>query len=186
MIAALRARFGDHPQLHIHPGDVLDIDLAQWGPASLAGNLPYYITSPILDRIRAARHAIRRATLLMQKEVAQRLTARHGTRDYGYLTVRTRIWASVEPVIDVPPGAFRPPPKVDSAVVQLVPLEQTPPDMEAFLAFAERAFRQKRKTLRNNLSAEYPGADWETLPERGLRAEQLDLESLRVLWGKLS
>ena len=186
MVERLARRFPDHPRLTVHPADVLDVDLAQWGPAALAGNLPYYITSPILERIRRARTAIASSTLLIQKEVADRLVAGPGSRDYGYLTVLTQSWAEARLVVNVPPGAFRPPPKVDSAVVHLQALPEVAPDLEPFLKFAGLAFRQKRKNLRNNLGQAYPQADWDALPERTLRAEQLSIPQLRELWRKLS
>lgn len=186
MVVSLARRFPNHPRLTVHHRDVLETDLAQWGPASLAGNLPYYITSPILDRIRQARTVITSATLLIQKEVADRVIAKPGSRDYGYLTVITQSWAAVRHVVHVPPGSFRPPPKVDSSVIHLTPKSEVPADLDEFLVFAGRAFRQKRKTLRNNLLSDYPNAPWDTLPERTLRAEQLSIEELRALWRKLS
>lgn len=186
MVARLARRFPDHPRLTVHHQDVLDTDLSQWGKAALAGNLPYYITSPILDRIRQAREVIDSATLLIQKEVADRVLAKPRSRDYGYLTVVTQSWAEVGHVVHVPPSAFRPPPKVDSSVIRLRSRMEVPEDLGSFLQFAGHAFRQKRKTLRNNLSSFYPDADWESLPEKGLRAEQLSIEELRTLWVKLS
>lgn len=186
MVAHLARRFPAHPHLTVHQADVLDTDLAQWGPAALAGNLPYYITSPILDRIRRARTVISTSTLLMQKEVADRLTAKPKSRDYGYLTVVTQSWAEAQHVVHVPPDSFRPPPKVDSSVVLLTSRPEVPADLEAFLQFAGHAFRHKRKNLRNNLNGVYPGADWANLSERTLRAEQLSIEELRALWHKLS
>ena len=108
MVERLARRFPAHPNLTVHQADVLTTDLAQWGPASLAGNLPYYITSPILDRVRKARTAIRTSTLLIQKEVADRVIAKPKTRDYGYLTVVTQSWAEAAHVVHVPPEAFQP------------------------------------------------------------------------------
>lgn len=186
MIIHLERRFPAHAKLTIHQGDVLATDLAQWGLAALAGNLPYYITSPILDRIRKARLAIRTSTLLIQKEVADRVSAKPKTRDYGYLTVVTQSWAEVSHVVHVPPEAFRPAPRVDSSVILLTSRPEIPTDLEPFLKFAAHAFRQKRKNLRNNLNGIYPQADWEHLPERTLRAEQLNIDELRALWRKLS
>lgn len=186
MVVHLGRRFASHPNLHVHPADVLETDLAQWGPAVLAGNLPYYITSPILDRIRQARETIRHSTLLIQKEVADRVIAKPKTRDYGYLTVVTQSWAEVRHVVHVPPAAFRPPPKVDSSVIALASKAELSANLDEFLKFAAHAFRQKRKNLRNNLSGVYPNADWTLLPERTLRAEQLTIEELRALWAKLS
>jgi 16S rRNA (adenine1518-N6/adenine1519-N6)-dimethyltransferase len=186
MVVHLARRFAGHPKLQVHQADVLDTNLAQWGPAALAGNLPYYITSPILDRIRQARETIRHSTLLIQKEVADRVIAKPKTRDYGYLTVVTQSWAEVRHVAHVPPEAFRPPPKVDSSVIALDSKAEVPADLDAFLKFAAHAFRQKRKNLRNNLNGVYPDTDWANMAERTLRAEQLNIEELRALWAKLS
>jgi len=94
------------------------------GPAPIAGNLPYYITSPILEKV--TRLAFPRAVFLIQKEVADRLAAKPGNRDYGYLTVQTALFATVRKLFDVAPSAFQPPPKVDSAVVLLEPLPALP------------------------------------------------------------
>jgi 16S rRNA (adenine1518-N6/adenine1519-N6)-dimethyltransferase len=137
----------------------------------IAGNLPYYITSPILEKVLPL--DFKRAVFLMQKEVAERLAARPGSRDYGYLTVATALFAEVRLLFTVKPSAFHPPPKVDSAVVLLE--RRTPPveDTAGFLQFAGRCFRHKRKTIRNNL-ADIPGI--ETWPEAGLRAEQIGME----------
>ena len=186
MVDRLARRFPAHPNLTVHQADVLTTDLAQWGPATLAGNLPYYITSPILDRIRKARTMIRTSTLLIQKEVADRVIAKPKTRDYGYLTVVTQSWAETAHVVHVPPESFRPPPRVDSSVVLLTSRPEVPTDLDAFLKFAAHAFRQKRKNLRNNLNGVYPMADWERMAERTLRAEQMTIEELRALWRKLS
>lgn len=186
MVFHLARRFPSHPNLTVHQADVLSTDLAQWGSASLAGNLPYYITSPILDRIRKARMAIKTSTLLIQKEVADRVIAKPKTRDYGYLTVVVQSWAEATHVVHVPPEAFRPPPRVDSSVILLTSRPEVPTDLDAFLKFAAHAFRQKRKNLRNNLNGIYPMADWEHMTERTLRAEQMTIEELRALWRKLS
>ncbi len=186
MIVHLARRFPAHPKLTVHHADVLQTDLAQWGPAVIAGNLPYYITSPILDRIRRARTSIATSTLLIQKEVADRVVAKPRTSDYGYLTVVTQSWAETQHVVHVPPDSFRPPPKVDSSVILLTSKAEIPADLDPFLKFAAHAFRQKRKNLRNNLNGIYPDADWENMAERTLRAEQLTIDELRALWYKLS
>ena len=162
------------PRLDVIHADVLDVDLGRWSGAPITGNLPYYITSPILEKTVRVRPP--RAVFLMQKEVAQRLTAKPGTRDYGYLTVQTAVFATARVLFDVKPGAFRPPPKVDSSVVLLEPRERPVENAEAFLEFVGRAFRHKRKTLRNNLVEFYSGI--EELPEAAMRAEQLSLERL--------
>jgi len=175
----LRLRF---PTLEVIHGDVLEQDLTPWSGAPIAGNLPYYIASPIIEKTLRARAS--RAVFLIQKEVAERLTAKPGTRDYGYLTVLTAAFAHARLLFTVKPGSFRPPPKVDSAVVLLEPHEPVVPDVDAFLAFAGHCFRQKRKTLRNNLLVSYPGI--EDHPEASQRAEQLSMEQLVSLYCRLS
>jgi 16S rRNA (adenine1518-N6/adenine1519-N6)-dimethyltransferase len=188
MVDCLHARFAHEPRLEVVPGDVLKTDLGQWGPAAIAGNLPYYITSPILSRI-AATGGWKRAVLLVQKEVAERLAAPPGCRDYGYLTLQTQFSAHVSNLFEVKPGAFHPPPKVDSAVVRLDPWDGAAElgiaDAAGFLEFAGRAFRQKRKTLRNNLAADYGSERIALWPEAGLRAEQLPLEKFAELYRRL-
>lgn len=180
LVAYLRATFPS--RLDVVHADVLSVDLAHWGRVPIAGNLPYYITSPILEK--AARARPPRAVFLIQKEVAQRLTAKPGSRDYGYLTVQTAVFARARTLFDVKPGAFRPPPKVDSSVVLLEP-HATPitSQPDAFLDFVGSAFRQKRKTLRNNLAAQYPAI--ETQLEARLRAEQLPLDQLLALFSRV-
>jgi 16S rRNA (adenine1518-N6/adenine1519-N6)-dimethyltransferase len=164
--------------------DVLETDLGQWGPAALAGNLPYYITSPILERIFRMGAALRRAVVLVQLEVAERLVARPGTRDYGFLTVQTQCFTTPEILFRVPPAAFSPPPKVESAAVLLDPRPALE-DAAGFLDFAGRCFRHKRKTLRNNLLPFY-GRLVEAWPEAGLRAEQLPLAQLVEMYRRVA
>lgn len=176
---------GSQPRLEIVHADVLRTDLAQWGPAVAAGNLPYYITSPILEKIFAARTEISQAVILIQKEVAVRIAAPPGSRDYGYLSVLCQTYAEVKSLFNIAPGSFSPPPKVDSAVICLR-LRQAVPDQTDFLTFAGRAFRQKRKTLRNNLLPYFDKDRLEGMPEAGLRAEQLEVAQLRDLFGRLS
>jgi len=114
------------------------------------------------------------------------LAAKHGSRDYGYLTVATQVRCRVEQLLTVKRGAFSPPPKVDSAVVRLTPLaEPYLADTKSFLVFAGHCFAHKRKTLRNNLAGFY-GRDWiEAQPEASLRAEQLGIDALVGLFGRL-
>jgi 16S rRNA (adenine1518-N6/adenine1519-N6)-dimethyltransferase len=171
----LRSAFAGEPRLEIVQADVLELDLARFGRAVIAGNLPYYITSPILDR--TVRLAPPCAVFLVQKEVASRLVAHPGERDYGFLTVRTAVFADVRRLFDVKREAFRPPPKVDSAAVLLEPRTRALPvkDTEAFVRFVGQCFRHKRKTIRNNL-AEIYGNLVDAWPEAGLRAEQIALE----------
>ncbi len=183
----LAGRHAGDPRLEVIQGDVLAQDLTQWGPAVVCGNLPYYITSPIIERVLAMGPSLTRAVFLVQKEVADRLAAPHNSRDYGYLSVATQLFCRVEKLFVVKPAAFQPPPKVDSAVVRLTPRE-TPlvADAAGFLKFASACFRQKRKTLRNNLGVLYPKPVVDALEQGGLRAEQLSLQALVQLFEKMT
>jgi 16S rRNA (adenine1518-N6/adenine1519-N6)-dimethyltransferase len=182
----LRAKYAADPRLTIVEADVLNTDLGAWGPPAIAGNLPYYITSPILEHV--FRTPFTRAVFLVQKEVAQRISANPGSRDYGYLSVQTAAFAEARMLFEVKPEAFHPPPQVDSAVVLLeprpgpVPAEHT----GAFLRFAGLCFRHKRKTLRNNLAGEFGKEAIEAQPEASLRAEQLSPQDLASLYERLN
>jgi 16S rRNA (adenine1518-N6/adenine1519-N6)-dimethyltransferase len=189
MVEHLRTRFAGESRLEVVHADVLATDLGQWGPAVVAGNLPYYITSPIVRRICGMVPPARRAVLLMQKEVAERLSARPGTRDYGLLTVETALFAGVRGLFDVKPGSFQPPPKVDSTVVLLEPRDRAAElgidEVSRFVEFLARCFHQKRKTLRNNLAPYYGKVTVEACAEASLRAEQITLEALADLYRRL-
>jgi 16S rRNA (adenine1518-N6/adenine1519-N6)-dimethyltransferase len=149
-------------------GDVLSVDLvpilAGWlgappGPANpirIVGNLPYNISSPILFRLielSSTTNGVRDALLMLQKEVADRMVAKVGTGDYGVLTVLTGLHADVTRVLSLPPGAFRPPPKVHSAVIRLAfrPPKVQVDDPEAFVRMVRTMFTQRRKTTGNAL-----------------------------------
>jgi len=147
------------PGLQLHPGDALRLDwrtLLPGPPYTLVSNLPYNISSQILFKLLDERSLFTRAVLMFQKEVAERICASPGTSDYGILSVLCQIWFEVRRVISVPAGAFRPPPKVESAVVALVPRREPlfPVGDEAFFRrVVKAAFAQRRKTLRNTLRA---------------------------------
>jgi 16S rRNA (adenine1518-N6/adenine1519-N6)-dimethyltransferase len=189
LVDHLHARFAGESRLEVLHADILEINLAQWGPAVLAGNLPYYITSPILERFAAARGVLRRGVFLVQKEVADRITAAPGQREYGYFTVHIRLLAAPERILDVNPAAFHPPPKVHSTVIRLTPHDRAAelgiPDIPAFLRFVSLCFHHKRKTLRNNLAEAFPKEAIASLPEGGLRAEQISIEQLADLYRRL-
>ncbi len=182
LVEHLRTRFAGEPRLEIVRGDVLSTGLARWGPAPIAGNLPYYITSPILEK--AIRLDVPRIVFLIQKEVAERLIASPCHREYGYLTLQTALFADARLLFEVKPGSFRPPPQVDSAVVLLTPHARDlgVGDREAFLRFLGQCFRQKRKTLRNNLAGIYGKDTIDAWPEAGLRAEQVALEQFAEMF----
>jgi len=187
LVQYLRSKFREQQNLEIVENDILKADLSVYGPLTVVGNLPYYITSPIIQNVLALGPQLAQAVFLVQKEVAERLTASPGTRDYGYLSVQTQLLSKAELLFTVPAAAFRPPPKVDSAVVRLRPHAELPvADPAAFLKFASAAFHQKRKTLRNNLLSTYEKDIVDALPELKQRAEQLSIDQLIALWETLS
>ena len=191
LVAALRPQLPRNVDLVV--GDILDVDLARYlvaGPLRIAGNLPYNISSPIIFKLLAtARQSpdLLDATVMLQLEVAERLAASPGTKDYGVLTIFTALQADVKRVLTLPPGAFRPPPRVHSAVVKLTfkpsPL---PPEKEAaFDRLVRTIFMQRRKTLSNALRpyAESVGQDAKAmLAEAGIdpirRPETLSQDDL--------
>lgn len=181
----LSAKFAAEPKLHVHEGDVLKTDLRQWGSAAVAGNLPYYITSPIIEQFLALGDDFAVAMFLMQWEVAERILAKPGTRDYGYLTVATQLVCEVELVCRVPASAFAPPPKVESGAVRLRRKAAGMDQATDLLPFVSRCFAHKRKTLRNNLRPFY-GEAISSLPESSLRAEQLTIEQFVALHARLT
>ncbi|HEX7349058.1 MAG TPA: 16S rRNA (adenine(1518)-N(6)/adenine(1519)-N(6))-dimethyltransferase RsmA [Rhodanobacteraceae bacterium] len=158
LIDPLLARANDVGTLEIIHADVLQVDLTQLagaGKLRLAGNLPYYVSSPILFHCLAHADAIIDMHFMLQKEVVDRMAAAPGSKVYGRLSVMLQLACRVEPLLRVAPGAFRPPPKVESAVVRLTPLptQQRPPAMLAadIDRVVRAAFSQRRKTLSNAL-----------------------------------
>ena len=182
----LRARYAEEPRFELVEADVLQTGLSRWGRAVVAGNIPYYITSPIIEKVLEMGPLLERAVFLVQKEVAERLAGAPGSRDYGYLSVAVQVRCQVRTLFDVRRGAFRPPPKVASTVVLLEPRgEPLCADVERFLRFASACFRMKRKTLRNNLAGVVARERIEALPEARMRAEQLAVSELVRLFAKL-
>jgi 16S rRNA (adenine1518-N6/adenine1519-N6)-dimethyltransferase len=188
LIHYLRQKFRDAldaGRLVLAESDILKTELGQWGPAVIAGNLPYYITSPILERLFEARGKWKRAVILVQAEVAGRIVAQPVCRDYGYLSVMVQAQARAERLFEVPRASFRPPPKVDSAVVRLEPRDPAQDfgidDLTSFLKFTGNCFRYKRKTLRNNLAGLYARSAVEALVGPKDRAEQLSVAELAKL-----
>jgi 16S rRNA (adenine1518-N6/adenine1519-N6)-dimethyltransferase len=182
LVHYLREKFRGRSNFSVLHNDVLKVDLTRWGPVSVAGNLPYYITSPIIEKVLELGDQLLGAVFLVQKEVAERITAKPGSRDFGYLSVSVQAFSEARILMDVPPDAFRPPPKVESAVIQLIPRRHPAiADVRSFLDFASAAFRHKRKNLRNNIGSVYGTKGIEEQPEARLRAEQLSLEALANL-----
>lgn len=204
---SLRDQFSGRPSVTILGQDILETDLAALrapGEDNLLviGNLPYYITSDILLHLLAAHQHIDRAVLMIQREVADRVAASPGTRDYGLLSATTQLYARVEKLFTLPPGAFSPPPQVHSTVLRLMMsprfaelgLIPTPdrPDPAPFLAFLRAGFAQKRKMLAKNLrTAGYdsdsiaPAFEACGIPAQS-RAEQIDLVSMACLFRRLT
>ena len=188
LAAHLRQKFGAEERLEVIESNALETDLGQWGPAAITGNLPYYVATPLLELVLQLGARWRRGVFLVQKEVAARVGAPPGSRAYGYLSVASQLFADVEILFEVPAAAFHPPPKVDSAVLRLLPRERAGelgiPDPPDFLRFVALCFRQKRKTIRNNLSAAY-GAVVDDWPEAALRAEQINIAGFAVMYRRL-
>lgn len=149
----LRAQFADRPHVEIVEADVLDVSLARLagGPFSLIGNVPYYITTPILFHA-LERPRAERIVLLVQREVADRMSAKAGSDAYGALSVNVQAVANVEIVFGVAAGSFSPPPKVESAVVRVLPRAEPaigPSEEAAFQKLVQAAFAQRRKQLKS-------------------------------------
>jgi 16S rRNA (adenine1518-N6/adenine1519-N6)-dimethyltransferase len=195
LAAELRFRFRDQQNVEIVESDVLTVDFAELleadGRASIVGNLPYYITSDILLRLFAASRQglFTRAVLMMQREVADRVAAAPGVRDYGLLSATAQMHARVESLFTLPPSAFSPPPEVYSTVIRLefaARFEELGVEPEGFDRFLHAVFAQKRKTLANNLrtagyAAEALQAVWPAEVPPLARAESLSLDALAAL-----
>ena len=183
----LAHRLRHHPfirdKLVIHETDALKFDfrsLQENGKKlKIFGNLPYNISTPLLFHLFTFRDIISDMHFMLQQEVVRRMAASPGTKAYGRLTVMTQYFCRVEPILSVPPGAFTPPPKVDSAVVRLTPRPWplTADDPALLNRLCQAAFGQRRKTLRNSLSQLLNSDQLEQLGiNPGSRAEQLTID----------
>jgi len=210
LAAQLRMNFSLAPNIEVIEGDILAVDFDTiFGPrpgstrpgmehiperVRVVGNLPYFITSDILLRLFHYRRYFELIVLMVQKEVAERLAADPGSKDYGLLSATTQLYASVEELFTVPPEAFVPPPKVHSTVVRLTPeprLEKLGVDEVDFIRFLKLSFGQKRKTLWNNLKTRYASDDLTRAMLRAkvkpsVRAETLSLEQNAKLFRALT
>ena len=179
--------------------DVLAFDFVTAAAAAghrlpVVGNLPYYITSPILLKLAENHASLDRAVLMVQREVADRVTAEPGSRDYGVLSVTVQMYGPVERLFTLPPGAFSPPPEVHSTVFRwrFAPrFAELGVSEKGFIQFAKQAFAQKRKTLANNLRAAglAPAVVQAAFAETGIspqaRAESLGLPEMARLHAHL-
>ena len=209
MAAQLRMKFNTYPNVEIIEGDILKIELdTVFGPkpgtlrpglnfapepAHVVGNLPYYITSDILLRLLEYHRYFSTIVIMVQKEVADRLAASPGSRDYGLLSATAQLFATVEKLFTLSPDAFAPPPKVHSSVVRMTiepRLDSLGVPEAEFISFLKLSFGQKRKTLWNNLKTEYDQAVLRAaLAKSGVkptvRAEALSLTKSAALFRAL-
>ena len=177
----LAARFAAEftaDRLTLHVADALSFDFAALGSRlRIIGNLPYNISSPLLFHLAQYDAIVRDLTVMLQKEVVQRMAAAPGTADYGRLSVMLQARFAVDRLLVVPPGAFRPAPKVESALARLVPLGDARPQIDDEALFGRvvaAAFGQRRKTLRNALKTLAGEADFERVGiAPGARGETL-------------
>ncbi|HEY3700020.1 MAG TPA: 16S rRNA (adenine(1518)-N(6)/adenine(1519)-N(6))-dimethyltransferase RsmA [Spongiibacteraceae bacterium] len=157
LVAMLTQKFGDNTRFHLQQGDALKLDLSSLAidtKLRIVGNLPYNISTPLIFHLlRQSRHIVD-MHFMLQKEVVQRLAAAPGNKEYGRLGIMTQYFCRIEPLLDVPPSAFSPQPKVQSAVVRLTPYAALPhpaKSVETLQQIVRTAFNQRRKTLRNAL-----------------------------------
>ena len=195
LASRLRAEF---PAVEVVEADILAVDLSalRTGEEKLrvVGNLPYYITSPILLHLFEYSSSIEAAVVMMQREVADRVIAAPGSRDYGLLSATAQLYAGIERILTLPPGAFMPPPEVHSTVLRLT-MRSRFADLgvqpESFLPFLRHSFAQKRKTLGKNLRAagfsavRIADALRESEIPTAARAEEVDLSRMAALWKAL-
>lgn len=190
MIGILTEKFRAAENFRLVESDALNVDYSVFeNPASdlkikLVANLPYYISTAILQKLIAQRDVFSEMILMFQKEVVERITAKVGNSERGFLTVLAENYLDAEKLFDVPPRAFRPSPKVNSAVVRLTAKPSEIFDDERFRNLVSQAFLQKRKTILNNLKANFPDIE-RILTDCGIdvlrRAESLTLDEWRCL-----
>jgi 16S rRNA (adenine1518-N6/adenine1519-N6)-dimethyltransferase len=214
LAAQLRLRFGMFSNVEVIEADILSVDLdSLFGPkpglrrpgiefrpepVKVVGNLPYYITSDILLRLFDYSKYFESIVILVQREVADRIAAEPGSRDYGLLSATAQLYARVEKLFTLPPGAFTPPPKVHSTALRLtiaprqheLGLDGDTDTKDGFIDFLKLSFGQKRKTLWNNLKSNYPESDLRAAlavarVKPAARAETLSLEESAALFRAL-
>ena len=178
-------------RLTVHSSDALKFDFATLGDElRIVGNLPYNISTPLLFHLLDFAPHVRDMTFMLQKEVVERMVAAPSTADYGRLSIMLQRRCHLEWLLDVPPTAFNPPPKVDSAVVRLIPKtpeEVVPLDEALFARVVLQAFAQRRKTLRNTLAGLLDDNDYAALGiDSSRRAETLSVADYEAIVLRLS
>ena len=185
LIPILRAQFFRHEGLTIHEADALQFDFRQLAadgrPLRMVGNLPYNISTPLMFHLLTYSDIIQDMHFMLQKEVVQRLCASPGDNAYGRLGIMMQYQCDTRYLFTVPPGAFNPPPKVESAIVRLIPRAQPKYHANDFATFGrvvKASFAQRRKTLKNNLKGIIDDQGFETLGiAPSARAETLSIDS---------
>ena len=193
LVPMLRERFKPDHNFQIVEGDATQINfdelLNDHVKAKVVANLPYYISTAILQHLSSQRHCFSQLVLMFQKEVVDRITAKPGDSERGFLSVLVESAFSVEKLFDVPPSAFKPVPKVTSSVARFTPKENQIDDEKALRDLLSLAFAQKRKTILNNLKSKFPHAQT-ALTSAGIdpkrRAESLSLDEWLLLHGLFS
>lgn len=183
LIAGLLAAFSIYPRFQLHSADALKFDFASLAadgkPLRVVGNLPYNISTPLIFKLLENAAIIQDMHFMLQLEVVERLAAEPGSKAWGRLGIMAQYQCQVEHLFDVPPTAFNPPPRVQSAIVRLTPWKKSPwaPIEETRLRkVVQAAFAQRRKTLRNNLKGLIDGEELEALGiDPGCRAETLQM-----------
>jgi 16S rRNA (adenine1518-N6/adenine1519-N6)-dimethyltransferase len=200
LVPMLRGKFAVNDNFSVIEADATQVDFQQLlqdyrpknygqiSKAKLVANLPYYISTPILQHLSTQRHLFDSLVLMFQREVVDRIAAKPGDSDRGFLTVLVDAAFSVDKLFDVPPTAFSPIPKVTSSVARFIPKRSLLDDEQAFRDLISTAFGQKRKTILNNLKAVHSDAK-ERLERSGIdpqrRAESLTLDEWLLLLGGL-
>ena len=194
LIPLLKIRFVVHDGLTIHQADALKFEFCQLQQGDkklrIIGNLPYNISTPLLFHLFDNNHCIQDMHFMLQKEVVDRIVANPGDPAYGRLSIMLQYFCRAEYIFTVKPGAFRPAPKVDSAIVRLVPHDKPPVDINDFEAFSKivnYSFTQRRKTLRNILKGQLDVSQIEALNiEPTIRPERLSLNDFAKIANALS
>ena len=189
----LLAAFSTYPGLTLHSADALAFDFASLATGNtqlrVVGNLPYNISTPLIFKLLAQAEVIADMHFMLQLEVVERLAASPGSKDWGRLGVMAQFQCEVELLFEVPPDAFYPPPKVQSAVVRLTPHLEPPfprADKELLAKVVTQAFSQRRKTLRNNFKGSLADSDFEALRiDPSARAETLSIADFVAIAGHL-
>lgn len=197
LVPWLKVKFEKHPNFQLFQADALQFDFAQLirhdRPLRIVGNLPYNISTPLIFHLLSYATRVQDMHFMLQKEVVKRMAAQPGESAYGRLGIMVQYYCAVEDLFDVPPTSFDPAPKVDSAIVRLIPHQHLPHvanNVKTLETLVNVAFQQRRKTLRNSLKQLLTAEQLESLPVNlGLRPEEISLPeyvAMSNLLGSLS